>query len=96
MSPMQQMNDYMANKWGSLITYLSSFFSALAGFITVNNVAIVLGMLIALVTYLGDRALKKRREEREIKLTEQQARINRLREERERLELAKAEQKSVN
>ncbi|GAB1072004.1 hypothetical protein [Shewanella algae] len=50
------MNDLPAQKAFNLASYLSSFASAIGGLLSVDKVAVVLGMVLAIATYLGNRA----------------------------------------
>lgn len=50
------MNDLPAQKAFNLASYVSSFASAIGGLLSVDKVAVVLGMVLAIATYLGTRA----------------------------------------
>ncbi|QYJ79419.1 HP1 family phage holin [Shewanella acanthi] len=70
------INDVSTQKGLSLTAYLSSFISTLGGALSMNDVAILIGILLAVLTYIGNmfyQELRRRREQRQEEKDEQRA-----------------------
>ncbi|MFB2653864.1 HP1 family phage holin [Shewanella seohaensis] len=62
------INDVTTQKSLSLTAYISSFISTLGGAVSMDKVAILVGIVLAILTYLGNmlyQELRRRREQRQ-------------------------------
>ena len=68
-------SDIGTQKAFSISSYIASFLSAIGGALTLNDIAILLGIVLALFTFAVNWIYQAKRNHREVKLNELEAQL---------------------
>ena len=74
-NPIDNFSDIGTQKAFSLSSYIASFLSAIGGALTLNDLAILLGIVLALFTFAVNWIYQAKRNHREVKLNELEAEL---------------------